>query len=81
MTKRNRNARTFPYCDEFKDKDRDAGLCTKHAERWIQSDAFRAAAADESVRFAMSLSPKLGMREVAKHRRRWAKAEAKKEER
>lgn len=72
----NRNCCTFPYCEEPKDKEREAGLCVEHAQRWLQSDAFCTAVCDENVRWAMSISKKWGMREVAKHRRRWAKAEA-----
>ena len=57
MTQRNRNACTFPYCTEPKDKERDAGLCKKHTTRWIHSKAFIAAARDPAVHFAMSISP------------------------
>jgi hypothetical protein len=76
----NRNCCTFPSCDNPKNKERNAGLCTEHSERWIQSDAFRAAIRDEKVRFAMSLSEKMGRGELAKHCRRWAKAEAARED-
>jgi hypothetical protein len=78
--RRNRNCCTFPDCPEPKDKERDAGLCTEHALRWLRSDAFAAAARDHDVRFAMSISKTFGLRELAKHRLRWAKAEAAREE-
>lgn len=71
----------FPYCQTPEDLGRECGLCSQHTERWIQSDAFREAAMDENVRacFALGLE-KQAMREIAKHRRRWAKAEAAREE-
>lgn len=72
---------TFPFCEEPDDKERDARLCTRHAERWLRSEAFRTACRDEKVVFWMSLGAKeKALKEVAKHRRRWAKAEAAREE-
>lgn len=79
MASKNRNACTWPDCPEPKDKERGGALCEEHESRWIQPDAFRAAARDEGVRFAMSISKAWGLREVAKHRRRWVKSEAAKE--
>lgn len=71
---------SFPHCEEMESTERGSRLCEEHSVRWMRSDAFRAAAQDESLRFAMSLSKQWGARELAKHRRRWVKAEARKEE-
>lgn len=61
-------------CEEPKNMERNAGLCTEHSARWLQSDDFRAATRDENVKAAMSLGLRdIAMRIVAKHRRRWVK--------
>lgn len=80
MSKRNRNACTWPHCTAPKDKHRNCGLCTEHSQRWVQSAAFDAVGADPNVRAALAFGETFFKKEVAKHRRRWVKAEAKKEE-
>lgn len=71
---------TYPHCENPQDRGRDAAMCSEHSERWLRSKAFMAACRDEKVRFAMSLGLQTAaLREVAKHRRRWAKQESAKE--
>lgn len=73
----NRNGCTYPYCDRAREKDRDTTMCEDHSADWLRSDAFREACLDENVRAAMGLGlKKVAMREIAKHRRRWAKRAA-----
>lgn len=74
-----RNCCTYPHCEEPKDTERGAQMCADHSLAWMRSDAFRAAAQDPDLRFAMSLSQSLGARELAKRRRQWAKADAARE--
>lgn len=69
---------TFPGCEE--PKHQDEAMCREHTRAWMRSKAFESATTDRNVRFAFALSKEMGMREVAKHRRRWAKAEAAREE-
>lgn len=62
------------YCQEPKDKERNAGLCAGHSTEWLRSDEFRESTRDENVRAAMSLGLRdMAMRMVAKYRRRWVK--------
>jgi hypothetical protein len=71
---------TYPYCEEPRDADRDTTMCEDHSARWLRSEDFAKACRDDGVRGYMSLGlRKAALREVAKFRRRWAKAEAKRE--
>lgn len=60
-------------CQNAADKERGAGLCDEHTDEWMRSKEWREAIADEGVRFAMSLSKKMGMHEVNKFKRKWMK--------
>lgn len=70
----------YPFCERREDMEHGASMCAEHSTRWLCSEAFAAACKDEGVRFLMGVSKKMGMRKVAQHRRRWAKAEAAREE-
>lgn len=71
---------TYPHCEEPRDDERDTTMCEDHSLRWLCSEAFSAACRDDRVRGYMSLGlKKMAMRELAKFRRKWAKAEAAKE--
>lgn len=71
---------TFPYCEYPREKDRDTTMCEDHSSAWLRSEEFAKACRDENVRGYMALGLKTAaMRELAKFRRKWAKAESKKE--
>jgi len=63
----------FDICEEPEDMERDAGLCEEHFQGWVNSKEWREAVQDDGVRFAMSLSKKMGMREMNKFKRKWMK--------
>lgn len=71
---------SWPHCEEREDPDRGCRLCAEHAQRWVQSKAFIDTAQHPDVRAAMFFGESFFKKEVAKHRRRWVKAEAAREE-
>jgi len=79
MSTKNRNQCTWPHGPEPRDVDRDCGLCAEHSDRWLQSKAFLDTARDPNVRAAAAFGATFLKKEVAKHRRRWVKAESAKE--
>lgn len=65
----------FPGCIESPGENE--GFCDEHYERWRHSDAWREAMNSEKVRGWFQLGLKdMGMKELGKARRRWAKREA-----
>lgn len=69
-----KNECEFPGCTEAKG---DEGMCGEHYARWRGSDAWREAMSSKSVRGWAELGLKdMAMKEMGKHRRRWAKREA-----